>query len=211
MGREQFSCWIQVRNCLAWHVTLKHNQTLSVCLFILILLCSFFPIEASSVAQQASIVRTHSDLQVGDYMSDDMTSRPEEIWNRDMIENQVWLYVFHSKCLWMYSYNCWRVWWGVIVQSLFCDVLPSSSLFLSIMSVLSGAGHDVPHLPACIKKWSLATIKNQPAGFWRMPPCHHRPPLSGNNEGEIAVFYSIERVLWNHICQCKERDDRGLI
>lgn len=33
------------------------------------------------------------------------------------------------------------------------------------MSCLSGAGDDVPHLPACVKEWSLATIKNQPAGF----------------------------------------------
>uniref|UniRef100_A0A671MDI4 ribonuclease III n=1 Tax=Sinocyclocheilus anshuiensis TaxID=1608454 RepID=A0A671MDI4_9TELE len=44
---------------------------------------------ASSVVQQASTVRTHSDLQVGDYMSEDMTSWPEEMWNREMMENQV--------------------------------------------------------------------------------------------------------------------------
>lgn len=69
--------------------TLKHDQTLSVCLLIFILICSFFPIEASSVVQQASTVRTHSELQVGDYMSEDMTSWPEEMWNREMIENQV--------------------------------------------------------------------------------------------------------------------------
>uniref|UniRef100_A0A672QYG8 ribonuclease III n=1 Tax=Sinocyclocheilus grahami TaxID=75366 RepID=A0A672QYG8_SINGR len=50
---------------------------------------------ASSVVQQASTVRTHSDLQVGDYMSEDMTSWPEEMWNREMMENQVLVMTCH--------------------------------------------------------------------------------------------------------------------
>uniref|UniRef100_A0A8C2H565 ribonuclease III n=1 Tax=Cyprinus carpio TaxID=7962 RepID=A0A8C2H565_CYPCA len=50
---------------------------------------------ASSVVQQASTVRTHSDLHVGDYMSQDMTSWPEEMWNREMIENQVLVMTCH--------------------------------------------------------------------------------------------------------------------
>lgn len=50
---------------------------------------------ASSVVQQASTVRTHSDLQVGDYMSEEMTSWPEEMWNRELIENQVLVMTCH--------------------------------------------------------------------------------------------------------------------
>lgn len=46
-------------------------------------------IEASTVVQQASTVRTHSDLKVGDYMSEEMTSWAEEMWNREMIGKQV--------------------------------------------------------------------------------------------------------------------------
>jgi len=65
------------------------------------------------VVQQASTVRTHSDLQVADYMSEEMTSWPEEMWNRKITGNQVWF----KHVRWIHSYNCWTSWWGVIVQS----------------------------------------------------------------------------------------------
>lgn len=137
-------------------------------------------IKASSVAQQASTVRTHSDLQVGDYMSEDMTSWPAEMWNREMIENQVWF----LTCQWIHIIVLMRCHHAI---SLLWKI---SALFIHLFSVMSGAGDDVPHLPACFKEWSLATIKDQPAGFWWMPPCNHRPSLSGNNEGEIAVHWT---------------------
>ncbi|XP_077095373.1 endoribonuclease Dicer [Siphateles boraxobius] len=50
---------------------------------------------ASSVVQQASTVRTHSDLQVADYMSEEMTSWPEEMWNRKIMGNQVLVMTCH--------------------------------------------------------------------------------------------------------------------
>jgi endoribonuclease Dicer len=43
-----------------------------------------------SVIQQAASVRTHSDLQVGEYMCVEKTSSwSREKWSQEMIENQV--------------------------------------------------------------------------------------------------------------------------
>ncbi|KAG5857788.1 hypothetical protein ANANG_G00023100 [Anguilla anguilla] len=51
---------------------------------------------ASSVIQQAATVRTHSDLQVGEYVSLENTlSWTEEKWNQEMIENQVLVMTCH--------------------------------------------------------------------------------------------------------------------
>ncbi|KAI1895310.1 hypothetical protein AGOR_G00104970 [Albula goreensis] len=51
---------------------------------------------ASSVIQQAATVRTHSDLQVGEYTSfETIFSWPEEKWNQEMIENQVLVMTCH--------------------------------------------------------------------------------------------------------------------
>ena len=52
----------------------------SLCLFV-----------ASSVLQQASTVRTHSDLQVGEY-TESSTSWLEEKWNQEIMGNQVRLH-----------------------------------------------------------------------------------------------------------------------
>ncbi|KAG9268913.1 endoribonuclease Dicer [Astyanax mexicanus] len=49
---------------------------------------------ASSVVQQASTVRTHSDLQVGEY-TDSCTSWLEEKWRQDIMENQVLVMTCH--------------------------------------------------------------------------------------------------------------------
>lgn len=47
---------------------------------------------ASSVIQQAAAVRTHSDLQVGEYTdSDETLAWTGQQWNQEIIENQVCL------------------------------------------------------------------------------------------------------------------------
>lgn len=53
--------------------------------------CYFvFNRSASSVIQQAAAVRTHSDLQVGEYMNVEETSVwTDQQWSREIIENQV--------------------------------------------------------------------------------------------------------------------------
>uniref|UniRef100_A0A8C7RHQ5 ribonuclease III n=1 Tax=Oncorhynchus mykiss TaxID=8022 RepID=A0A8C7RHQ5_ONCMY len=51
---------------------------------------------ASSVIQQAASVRTHSDLQVGEYMCVEKTSSwSREKWSQEMIENQVLVMTCH--------------------------------------------------------------------------------------------------------------------
>uniref|UniRef100_A0AAZ3SNK4 ribonuclease III n=1 Tax=Oncorhynchus tshawytscha TaxID=74940 RepID=A0AAZ3SNK4_ONCTS len=51
---------------------------------------------ASSVIQQAASVRTHSDLQVGEYMCVEKTSLwSREKWSQEMIENQVLVMTCH--------------------------------------------------------------------------------------------------------------------
>ncbi|XP_071773494.1 endoribonuclease Dicer [Centroberyx gerrardi] len=51
---------------------------------------------ASSVVQQAAAVRTHSDLQVGEYTSLEETSAwTDQQWSREMIENQVLVMTCH--------------------------------------------------------------------------------------------------------------------
>ncbi|KAK6307495.1 hypothetical protein J4Q44_G00226430 [Coregonus suidteri] len=51
---------------------------------------------ASSVIQQAASVRTHSDLQVGEYTSTEKTSSwSGEKWSQEMIENQVLVMTCH--------------------------------------------------------------------------------------------------------------------
>ncbi|KAL0968931.1 hypothetical protein UPYG_G00220020 [Umbra pygmaea] len=51
---------------------------------------------ASSVIQQAATVRTHSDLQVGEYTSVEKTSSwSKEKWSQEMIENQVLVMTCH--------------------------------------------------------------------------------------------------------------------
>uniref|UniRef100_A0A3P9AQ36 ribonuclease III n=1 Tax=Esox lucius TaxID=8010 RepID=A0A3P9AQ36_ESOLU len=51
---------------------------------------------ASSVIQQAATVRTHSDLQVGEYTSMEKTSSwSKEKWSQEMIENQVLVMTCH--------------------------------------------------------------------------------------------------------------------
>lgn len=52
-----------------------------VCLFV-------FWVVASSVVQQASTVRTHSDLRVGEYI-ESAASWAEDTWMEEMKENQV--------------------------------------------------------------------------------------------------------------------------
>ena len=45
---------------------------------------------AASVIQQAATVRTHSDLQVGEYTSTERTLEwTDERWSRDIVEKQV--------------------------------------------------------------------------------------------------------------------------
>lgn len=50
----------------------------------------FFYYPASSVVQQAAAVRTHSDLQVGEYVDLEVTSAwTDQQWSEEIIENQV--------------------------------------------------------------------------------------------------------------------------
>uniref|UniRef100_A0A667XJD9 ribonuclease III n=1 Tax=Myripristis murdjan TaxID=586833 RepID=A0A667XJD9_9TELE len=51
---------------------------------------------ASSVVQQAAAVRTHSDLQVGEYTSlEDTSAWTDKEWSQEMIENQVLVMTCH--------------------------------------------------------------------------------------------------------------------
>ncbi|KAM4624699.1 endoribonuclease Dicer isoform 2-T2 [Polymixia lowei] len=51
---------------------------------------------AASVVQQAAAVRTHSDLQVGEYTSaEDTSAWTDQRWTREMIENQVLVMTCH--------------------------------------------------------------------------------------------------------------------
>lgn len=52
---------------------------------------------ASSAVQQAAAVRTHSDLQVGEYTDwKDVSAWTEQRWGQDISENQV-LFLFKDK------------------------------------------------------------------------------------------------------------------
>ncbi|CAL8271375.1 unnamed protein product [Merluccius merluccius] len=51
---------------------------------------------ASSVVQQAAAVRTHSDLQVGEYISqEDVSARTHQQWSQEMMEKQVLVMTCH--------------------------------------------------------------------------------------------------------------------
>lgn len=48
-----------------------------------------------SVVQQAAAVRTHSDLQVGEYTDlEETSSKTDKQWSQEIIENQVGEWIF---------------------------------------------------------------------------------------------------------------------
>ncbi|KAL6477362.1 hypothetical protein MHYP_G00131970 [Metynnis hypsauchen] len=98
---------------------------------------------ASSVVQQASTVRTHSDLQVGEY-TESSTSWPEEKWSGEMMENQVLVMTCH-----------------IFLHVLKNGVLPLSKINLLVFDECHLAITDHPYrdiMKKCEDCWSCPRI-----------------------------------------------------
>uniref|UniRef100_A0AAR2JDF8 ribonuclease III n=1 Tax=Pygocentrus nattereri TaxID=42514 RepID=A0AAR2JDF8_PYGNA len=98
---------------------------------------------ASSVVQQASTVRTHSDLQVGEYM-ESSTSWPEEKWNEEIMENQVLVMTCH-----------------IFLHGLKNGILPLSKINLLVFDECHLAITDHPYrdiMKKCEDCWSCPRI-----------------------------------------------------